>query len=83
MAESSITILGDDLLRMKLTKLATLSAKRSQIQAAFNRATKGMRMAAKAYAPRNSNRKYKRGPLWRSIKVIKSKRYINISNAGC
>ncbi|MGV7234756.1 MAG: hypothetical protein ACQ9ET_00715 [Nitrosomonadaceae bacterium] len=78
--DGGIQVMGDDLLIKKLKKLQTLGARQSEIRAAFNRAIKPMTMAARNNAKQstNSKRKYKRGPIWKSIKVVLSRRYKNL-----
>ena len=65
-----ISLIGDKLLIKKIDKLIALGGKRAQVRAAFNRASKPLKTAARNNAKRNKSS----GTLWRSIKMIASKR---------
>ena len=68
--ERGLFVYGDKVIIAKLDKLAKMGAKRSQLRAIYNRASKPLRMAA-----RNNAKKYKRsGTLWKSIKLTSSKK---------
>ena len=74
----TLTILHEEAVIRRLNRLHKLDARQKDIYAAFKRGAKPLQVAAKSNAPRNRNRNYKRGPLWRSIKVIKSKKWNNL-----
>ena len=68
--DGGLTIIGDRLLIAKIDKLIAMGARRSQIRAAYNRASKPLRMAARNNAKRNKLT----GTLWRSIKMLNSRK---------
>lgn len=65
-----IDVIGDKYLMKKIDRLMALGAKRAQLRAAYNRASKPMREQARS----NAKRIKKSGSLWKSIKMISSRR---------
>ena len=83
-----IFIVGEAELKRKIDKLYSLGSRKSQIRAAFNRASKPLRMKARSNAKqlnktrRSGKRKEKGAVLWKSIKLITSKRYRGVYWVG-
>lgn len=66
-----LSIYGEKEVINQLKHLYNLGAKTANFKAAWNRASKPMRTAARTYAKRNSIT----GTMWKSIRLLTSKRY--------
>lgn len=75
---NDLVLIGDKRLIEKLYNLQSLNARSAQIKAAFNRASKPMIQAAKAA----STQRRKSGVLYRSIKILSSKKYKSLFWVG-
>ena len=76
--DGGIEVFGDQLLLKKLQKLKQMNSRQGQINAAFNRASKPLRQRARS----NAKQFKKTGTLWKSIKMLRSRRFKSLFWVG-